>query len=412
MKRPPSHATSAQRGVTLIEALVAMLIMTFGMLALIGLQGKVRLSADVAKQRGEATRLAQQDLELLRAYSVVAVPETPANGVRAYDDIVVRANQVIDSSSSNTQYKLERRVRLDTWPQQADVQVTVTWIDRADQLQTVELSSLIARVEPILSGSLAVPPDGSPTRRPGGRDVSIPLGAKDLGDNKTSVFKPQAQGTVAWVFNNLSGMIVGVCTTIAMDRPTSALTLDDVASCNNNAAAYLLSGYVRFSFIDHPNSEQPASNALPLALEIVQSPAPPPASASAPTPPIPPLPSHKCFAEAPVSSLDVLPYVNYNCIVYPDNETPRKWSGRLNITGIPLGGSDRKICRYSADYNGNGVIANAEHPLNYYYVTGALTRQNFLVINASASCPAGHAVDPARGFFSNTVTVLHQPDGV
>ena len=51
-----------QAGVTLIEAMVALLIMAFGMVALVGLQSNLRRSADLAKQRGEAIRIAQQQL--------------------------------------------------------------------------------------------------------------------------------------------------------------------------------------------------------------------------------------------------------------------------------------------------------------------------------------------------------------
>ena len=45
-----------QRGISLVEALVAMLVMSFGMLAIVGLQATLRLNADVAKQRAEAVR--------------------------------------------------------------------------------------------------------------------------------------------------------------------------------------------------------------------------------------------------------------------------------------------------------------------------------------------------------------------
>jgi len=67
-----------------------------------------------------------------------------------------------------------------------------------------------------------------------------------------------------------------------------------------------------------------------------------------------------------------------------------------------------RVCRYSADHDGNGRIDNPEHPASYSVVTTALGNQNFLVIRAAARCPAdvgpfgtGNAVDDS--------TVAHQP---
>jgi hypothetical protein len=141
-------------------------------------------------------------------------------------------------------------------------------------------------------------------------------------------------------------------------------------------------------------------------LGLVQAPATT-ASSRAPA-----LPSFQCFDDAPVTAATLQTFVKYYCIVFPDTSATPQWSGRLEISGLNLGERGQKVCRYSADYDGDRVISNAEHPRNYYGVTGPLTRQNFLVINASASCPAGHGVDPDAGLFNNTATVLHQPDGV
>ena len=79
-----------QRGVSLIEALVAMAIMAFGMLALLGLQGALRGNSDVSKQRSEAVRYAQEQIELLRGFSTLDT----ATGARTYAQIaLIRALQ-------------------------------------------------------------------------------------------------------------------------------------------------------------------------------------------------------------------------------------------------------------------------------------------------------------------------------
>lgn len=399
---------SRQHGVTLIEAMVALLIMAFGMLALVGLQSNMRRSADLAKQRGEAIRLVQQKMEQLRDYSVLTAADAasaPA-GAKAFDDLSTPAvNANAGEAGSNATFVMSQTVT--DWVETSTaalamkaVSLNVSWQDRTDQTQFVEVHSFLTRADPGLGGELTVPPVSSPVRRPAERDAAIPTGAKDLG-NKTSVFKPQTDGTVAWVFNNLTGVIVGKCS-VPWNVATAALTTADVESCNNNTVGYLLRGYVRFSDAATPNADQPSSPALPL-LDMVMD-----VTGSN----YPVTPRYECFDDAPTVASSLITVVSYNCVVYPNSDTTRNWSGSLTISGIPLGGSDWQVCRYSADYDGNGSIGNAEHPLAYSNVTRSLTGQNFLVVRASATCPAGHTIDPARGFFSNTATVLHQPDGI
>ncbi len=48
------------RGVSMIEAMVSLAVMAFGTLAVLGVHTGLRLSADVAKQRSEGVRIAQE----------------------------------------------------------------------------------------------------------------------------------------------------------------------------------------------------------------------------------------------------------------------------------------------------------------------------------------------------------------
>ena len=274
--------------------------------------------------------------------------------------------------------------------------VSVAWLDRAGVEQNVTVDSFVARLDPGLSGSLSIAPANIGASPPGGRHPAIPTAAKDLGDG-ISVFKPQAEGTVAWVFKNLTGVISRVCSGIAFAKTTSELTVEDLTSCTDTLG-YLLSGYVRFSTVEPPSSDAPVSYAMPLDMQLTVSGTGYPLS-----------PTYQCFDNAPADSLGPQAVVGYYCIVYPTVDVPRIWSGRLDVTGIPLGGSGSRICRYSADYDGDTLISNAEHPSSYTLVGGSLTRQNFLVIKATSTCPTGHRVDAAAGFFSDTRTVPH-PD--
>ena len=56
-------AVRSSRGVSLIEALVALAVMAFGLLGVVGMQSTLRVNADVSRQRAEAVRMAQEKME-------------------------------------------------------------------------------------------------------------------------------------------------------------------------------------------------------------------------------------------------------------------------------------------------------------------------------------------------------------
>lgn len=68
LRRRHSPATARQQaGSTLIEVLVAALILSIGIMALVGVQGSSMQMAKMAQQRGEASRLAQDLADRMRA---------------------------------------------------------------------------------------------------------------------------------------------------------------------------------------------------------------------------------------------------------------------------------------------------------------------------------------------------------
>ena len=174
-----------QRGVSLVEALVAMGVMAFGMLAVVGLQVTLRTNGDVSKQRAEAVRIAQQSIEDWRAF--VAIEATP--GVVDYEDLV--SDGPTNIAGINATYARTRTFTV--WPggspPMKTLAVAITWDDRNGQPQTVQLNSVIAGIAPDLAGSLAVPANGVAGRSRQGRNKTIPTLAKDLG-NGTSAIKP------------------------------------------------------------------------------------------------------------------------------------------------------------------------------------------------------------------------------
>lgn len=400
-----------QRGVSLIEALVAMAVMAFGMLALVGVQATLRLNADIAKQRSEATRMAQEDVENLR--NIVSVEAAPGD-VLGWDEIAASAVANVVVPAANATFRLDRTVDAPAGSAQKVVSVSVSWTDRVGQPEQVVLRSVVAGAAPVLSGLLTVPATATAPGQRNGRHPTIPVQAQDLGDGR-SVFKPPQSGTVAWTFDNVTGVIRSVCT-VAVDATSQTLRAADLNNCTPTNAQ-LLSGVVRFitagpnplTAADAENPPGPARN-LDVQLTLTSA-----GHAD---------PQRQCFDDAPttIAARDASPvgFVNYFCIVYPN--AAHTWSGISSITPLAFGDDDddhsdwtvgaggtNKVCRYTPAAADNATTANKDHPRNYVAVSGNLVNQNFLVIASNRSCPTDVAADPASGNLVNSNTLQHQP---
>jgi Tfp pilus assembly protein PilV len=130
----------------MLEALVAGLTLSLGMLALSHLQSTLRAGADAARERSEAVRLAQLDIEGLRGFASLA-------GWNAI------ADQTADVTppGSTTRYTLDRVVQTSDHVPLKAVQVTLRWTDRQGTARQLRLDTLIAGHDPALSGALGVP---------------------------------------------------------------------------------------------------------------------------------------------------------------------------------------------------------------------------------------------------------------
>lgn len=435
MKRAISNLSGRQhRGVTLIEALVALMVMSFGMVALVALLGNLRRATDVGKQRSEAMRLAQKEMASTRAFSTLLKPDPTDATITDFDqDMVSSGPSTQTVPDSNTSFAVQRTVTAlaagnTAWGK--SVQVEVSWIDRAsratDAAQKVTLDTIVARIDPSFAGGLSIAPPPGVLRQPRDRHPAIPPDAVDVG-NKTSAFRPSGLSSVTWIFNNTSGAVTRLCT---IDQAI-ALTASSVAAATcTDTLAFVISGTINFSNTNPANPSAPEATAVGLDMTLTGG------SYSAARldrngVPVQDAshnviwdtvtvsgPTFQCFDDALLTTPQ--PFVNYNCIVYPSTggATPY-WSGVLKLTGLPLGttSSDYRVCRYSADYNGNGngyaniklEPDNFEHPAFYVKVTGSLARQNFLVVKGNVDCPTAPAVDLSAGVYANYSTVQLQP---
>lgn len=456
---PPRRERKARRqaGFSLLEALIALLVVSFGMLGIGSFQYTLSRTSDLAKQRTEATRIAQRELDQLRSFAqrhAEAVPDP--NRLTYVEDVVSAGPTAVAGLSTNTTYSLERVVTTPAEDRFRWINVIVSWADRAGETQQVRLASAISDGDPAALGVLGVTRRTSTTLRPKNRKFNAPFPMVNLAGGLSSAFAaPTMSGNVVFAIENLTGLVTQRCT----GAPALTEGIDLVASGATCVTidAYLLGGYVRFktsapataSNISNPNDlvDEP----LPL-LDTVFSTGTPPvitqqpvqirssSTGNAPS-------GYECYSQIQFTARstiggpditlvegDPLPtgyigtgvphFIAYACIVTPiDHDslasTPNIWSGEVRLrpsgwtfgsTGTlgPTGGTGR-LCRFSSDYNVSGTLSNNEHPRYYRHVTGSLGNQNYLVVNGDDSCPADTAADPATGDFVDANTERHQP---
>jgi Tfp pilus assembly protein PilV len=394
MARPARRS----RGVSVIEAMVSLAVMAFGTLAVLGVHTGLRLSADIAKQRSEGVRIAQEEIEALRAYT----------DIDDYTNLVVSANAVpVQGYTTNTTYTIDRTVTdaqtsLDA-PHRKLLEVRVSWKDRNDVSQSVTLTTSLLGTPPELAGSLLVPAEAAATRRPMGRNPAIPPQAVNQNQGSTSLFTPPGQSTEQWVFNNVTGLITELCQS-SVCIPYNAR---------------LLAGYIRFELPTTSPRVAPGPGSTTI-------PGPTPAFVSPSVPGVPGVPGVQVVQTAPLALAgtrtcftEVFPaYVSYYCAL-PVGIDPG-WSGRSLLTGLsPLASSVAdadvnayRVCRYTP-IRFHGVVPadlrNDEHPLDYTAATLSLANQNFLVIWAGDGSNAFTCPGDDTSFPLNTNTWHHQP---
>jgi len=390
-----------QQGVALVEALVALAVMAFGMLGLVGVQATLRQNADTARQRSESVRIAQEEVETWRAFALLNGP----TGSISYNTLL--SGSATPISGTNATYSVTRSVNAEAGYKV--MTVDVDWSDRNAAAQKTRLSTAIAAVAPELAGTISVPPQASLARHPGSRAAGIPVQARDLGNGTSGFLPPQAGGGgVAWVFNNTTGVIT-VCHSLATS--TDALTLANIDACGSNAGQ-LLSGFVRFAYnIAEPtaaNAEFPTATALNLDVTIAITGTGYPVS-----------PAFTCFDDAPTTAPTAQTAVRYYCVVFPNSDG--KWSGTSMLIPYGLGAGSPwvvgnaagtgiyRVCRYTTATIDNPP--NPQHPYTYVDVNAndLMTNQNFLVIAGASACPSDVPADPSAGDFVNSNTRQQQP---
>jgi Tfp pilus assembly protein PilV len=396
-----AHRRNRQAGVSLIEALVALAVMAFGILGVVGIQSTLRSNADLSRQRAEAVRIAAQTIESWRAYTTLS----PNGAQTAYDDLVSQAAAPVPDPSPdpnapfyNTTYTLQQTVALAPVGRAKTLRVDVSWTDRSNLTQQVSLSTLIFGTAPELAGSLLLPGDASTTQQAKGRNAAVPLGAINNPGGTTSDFNPPSSSSLTWVFNNTTGVITSICN----------------PSCVP-ANSFLVSGYINFDLTSAPSASSPQSSPL------IDS------GASAMTVSVnvtaPALGNVPCYHDVATGTPG---YVAYFCAIpIPAPPAVQRWSGGATLqlsTGLSpavisstladTSTANFKVCRYTSVAS-DTTPNNSDHPLNYDKVVSPLINQNFLVVgapavNAVTVVNSGDKICPIDGS-PQAITFRHQP---
>ena len=338
------HLSGRQRGVALVEALVAFAIMAFGMLAVVGMQSTLRGNADLARQRAEAVRIAQDHIEDWRGFT--KLDNSTNTDRRGWNEIVSSPSggEPVPVPDINTVFTLERTVVVEpavtgtVAAARKSIFVDVSWTDRTGQPQFVRLSTALAAVEPELeaSSTVALYPDA--VLLPKGRSRAIPTPAIDIGGGKSAFVPPGQSSTdpsrVLWVFNNSTGLLQ-VCRTTALNNASLTAASVNLANDCSDQIALLVSGFLNFDLevpatsfsVMHPNGFVPD-----FGLTIL-----------APTAPATPT----CFND---NSLSVS--IAYYCAV-PISISQPSWTGKVVFTSpliapsaSTVSQSQFRVCRY------------------------------------------------------------------
>ena len=131
---PSRPRRRSQRGTTLLESMLAFVALASSALAVGHLQSQLRLDGDIARERSEAVRLGEAELENLRSWSVTAV----ASGASSYAAIA-DADHVVDHASgyaSHTAYAIARRIDAAAFAELKTAAIDVGWTDRSGARST------------------------------------------------------------------------------------------------------------------------------------------------------------------------------------------------------------------------------------------------------------------------------------
>ena len=359
----------SQVGFALIEALVSLVIMGFGILAMAGMQAGLSRSADDAKQRTEAIRFAQEKIEFFRSFTGIdsTVVEQGAISATALNWNTLAGST--DSITTNAVYTRTWTIGGSASDSMRGLTVNVAWADRTGAAQAVSLSSVLSKSNPADSGFLGFPlPLNTNLKRPKDRNLDIPIPATSIAGTSKSHIQWEGSSGGFLVFSNTSGDIVQKCTATPTEQSLSSDTC-------RNFDGYLLTGYLTGSNGNGNNSINPVNLVTGINFSETANVIGTPECAVA-------------NARDQNSGVIIADTKYYACLIVPTNHdsntaTARVWTGRTDLSGTGTGWNTTKTCRFTSDVS---TTVNNKHPARYEMVDSSLDNQNFYI--TTDTCPA------------------------
>lgn len=225
----PTNARTSYRGFTLIEALVALVLASVGLLGVARLQVALSGDGSATTQRLEAQRLLSDKLEEVRQLDAVQLA-----GFQAGKDTPTSASPTVYSRSWDWVGGSDPGLRM--------LQISVDWTDRRGQPQSMKSSTMVQPPEGRLAAVMTQPLQAGQTiRGPLDRYIDIPLAAQLIGDGRSSftIRKAPTNDVVTFVTDDSSGRIIQRCAS----APTVTQLLSGPAGCQSYNGV-VLAGFV------------------------------------------------------------------------------------------------------------------------------------------------------------------------
>lgn len=138
---------SSSSGFGLVEVLLVILFVSIAAVSLMKYQQYLSYITDNAKQQSDASILASKQMENLRDFQVL----TTTAGYTAYANI---ASGSSSATVGNTAYAIAWTVTTNASPAYKTINVTVSWTNRFNNAQSIQLSSQVAGVDPALGAGI------------------------------------------------------------------------------------------------------------------------------------------------------------------------------------------------------------------------------------------------------------------
>jgi type II secretory pathway pseudopilin PulG len=365
-----------QRGFSLIEALIALIVTAFGALALTSMQMMLSHHADLAKQRTEAMRLAQARMEQLRAFVGIT------SGSIRWNDLPIAAETV--DGDTNASFKLAPVLGGTTSDPLRSASVTVRWLDRTGNdastdvdgfsyNQQVAISSVISNSDPHDVGLVGNPrPWNAMLRPPRDRHIDIPVRAIELGAGRSAT---QFDADYVLVYIDSTGEVIQVCNPGVMQANAAQINAAITSGACATMSSQVVSGYIGRS--------SPAI-AWPTGVSHAGLMRNAPAAAQG-------IRCQISDATDPNGGGAITAgygYKYYLCVI--PLSAPSTWAGTLRLGGLSTTG-DVIACRY--EYTAAALGVNERNVQPYVDVRSSIDAQNYLITgSAGGVCPTSMTV--------------------